>query len=216
LVQQVIVVAPNQYAQDDGAQFATAAVASTMRTLVVIALILLAVGGGAGLLLFSTASGSSVSSGPRWDGQSSFSCSGNESVSLHGLHADLTSSTAVSVSGNCHFTCIDCNIRAEVALYVKENGAVTIVNGTVIGAEALVDATDNAQVNISGNVTTSGPIKQRLRAHVSAPQPVAPELPPVSSAESMVCEMARKARANHEPEGEVQMLERHCANERKR
>src|SRR4029079_17020452 len=87
--------------------------------------------------------------------------------------AQFNAGTAITVGGNCHFTCTDCSIKAPTAIEAGGNGQGTIVNGTVIGTEVLVDASANSHVNISGNVTASGEVKKTNNAKVSAPKPAA-------------------------------------------
>jgi hypothetical protein len=58
------------------------------------------------------------------------------------------------------------------------NAQVTIVGGTIRGTTTLADATGNARIDITGNVTASGRVREKGNAKVSAPPP-APE--PVAS-----------------------------------
>jgi hypothetical protein len=138
----------------------------TMIRLFVILIIVAATGGFAAIARCSSLASSLV-----WDGSTPFTCAGNDTVSLKEVHAQFTAGTAVSVSGNCHFTCTDCSIQAPVAIEVAGNGNVTIVNGSVIGSAMMVDASGNAHVNISGNVTASGFVRQNGNARVNAPTP---------------------------------------------
>jgi len=125
--------------------------------------------------------------GSAWDGSRPFQCSGNEEVSVENVHAELNAGTAVSVSGNCHFTCTDCTIKAQTVIEAGGNGNVLIVNGTVVGSDTLVDASGNARVNISGNVTASGAVKESANAKVSAPKTTtAPSAAPQTSAPQAV------------------------------
>jgi hypothetical protein len=147
-------------------------------TWVVVMLIVVGAGGGG----FRFLSRRSLALGSAWDGSAPLHCTGNEKISVKGVHADFNAGTAVSVSGNCHFTCTDCTIKSQTAIEVGGNGNVTIINGTVLGSETLVDASGNARVNISGNVTVSGAVKQSSNAKVSAPKPTA--APATSTASS--------------------------------
>ena len=130
-------------------------------------------------LAYWIAGKSKIASSLIWDGSGPFECGGNDDISVSGVTANFTSGTAVDVSGNCHFTCTDCNIKAPQAIDVDGNGSVTIVNGTIIGTDVLVDARGNAHVNIGGNVTASGQVKSDSNAHVIAPKQAPP---PVAAA----------------------------------
>jgi hypothetical protein len=123
---------------------------------------------------FSLAGKSKMASSFVWDGNTPFDCGGVDEVAVTGVTANFTAGTAISVSGNCHFTCTDCNIKAPTAIQVDGNGSVTIINGTIIGTDVLADASGNAHVNINGNVTASGEVRQSNNAHVNAPKPATP------------------------------------------
>jgi hypothetical protein len=142
---------------------------------IVMVVIVLVVGGGA--LFAFVSKQSSFASSLVWDGKTPFTCGGNDDVSVKGVHAELASGTAITVNNNCSFTCTDCTIKAPTAIEVGGNGSVTIVNGSITGTELLVDASANAHVNISGNVTASGLVKQAGNARISG----APPAPSASS-----------------------------------
>ena len=139
---------------------------------VAIAVLVSALGGGGVLAWFSKHS--AIASALVWDGTAPFRCDGNEQVSVTGVNAQLSAGTAITVEGNCHFTCTDCTIKAPTAIETSSNGSVTIVNGSVIGTDTMVDATGNSRVTISGNVTASGEVKKSTNAKVSVPKPAAP------------------------------------------
>ena len=141
-------------------------------TWVIVCVVLTVVGGGGGFFAWFSKH-SSIASSLVWDGTGPFHCDGNEQVSVSGVSAQFNAGTAVNVGGNCHFTCTDCSIKAPTAIEVGGNGSVTIVNGSVIGTEVMVDASGNARVNISGNVVASGEVKKSSNAKVSAPKPAA-------------------------------------------
>jgi hypothetical protein len=129
-------------------------------------------GGGAAFAWFSKHS--SIASSLVWDGSGPFNCTGNDHVNVKGVTAQFNAGTAITVGGNCQFTCTDCTIKAPTAIEAGGNGQVTIVNGSIIGTEVLVDASANARVNISGNVTASGEVKKGGNSKVSAPKSTAP------------------------------------------
>lgn len=126
----------------------------------------------------SLAGKSKVASSFVWDGTQPFDCGGVDDVAVTGVTATFTAGAAITVSGNCHFTCTDCNIKAPTAIQVDSNGSVTIINGSIVGTDVLADASGNAHVSINGNVTASGQVKQSGNAHVNAPKPPAPTATP--------------------------------------
>ncbi len=135
---------------------------------------------------FSLAGKSKMASSFVWDGTAPFDCGGVDEVTVTGVSATFTAGAAITVSGNCKFTCTDCTIKAPTAIQVDSNGSVTMINGSVIGTDVLADASGNAHVSINGNATASGEIRQSGNAHVSAPKPppaaVKPAAPPVPAA----------------------------------
>jgi hypothetical protein len=115
-----------------------------------------------------------------WDGTTPFDCSGNDDYSVTGVNATFNAGTAITVSGNCHFTCTDCNIKAPTGIEADGNAQVQFINGTLVGTDVMVSASGNSRVNVSGNVTATGQVKQESNAHVSAPKqaPAAPKAAP--------------------------------------
>jgi hypothetical protein len=156
------------------------AVSSGIGTIVRLVVILVIVSTAGGFTMLSRCS--SIASSMVWDGSAPFMCAGNDDIEVKGVHAQFNAGTAVTVSGNCHFTCTDCTIRAPVAFDVTGNGSVTVINGNVAGTAILVDASGNAHVNISGNVVSSGAVRQSSNARVNAPTPPPPRVavpPPI-------------------------------------
>ena len=129
-------------------------------------------GGGAFFAWFSKHS--SIASSLVWDGKAPFHCDGNDEINVTGVTAQFNAGTAITVGGNCHFTCTDCSIKSATVIEAGGNSVVTIINGSVIASETLVDASANARVNISGNVVASGEVKKGGNAKVSAPKSAAP------------------------------------------
>lgn len=175
--QQIIIVrGPGLGSDDDDSPRSAAPIQRSAATgcswviwAIVMVVVVIVAGGGAVYGVISK--NSSFASKLVWDGKSPFTCSGNDDYSVKEVHAELASGTAITASGNCHFTCTDCTIKAPTAIEAGGNATVTIVNGTITGTETLADASANAHVNISGNATASGAIKQSSNAKVSAPKP---------------------------------------------
>jgi hypothetical protein len=178
--QQIIIVhGPGSGHRHDDDDHPRSAAVATGISWIIWALVMLVVVGiaGGGAIWGLLSKRSSFASSLVWDGKSPFDCGGNDDYSVTGVHAEFASGTAITVNGNCHFTCTDCTIKAPTAIEAGGNGQVTIVNGSIIGTDVLADASANARVTINGNVTASGQIKQSSNAHVSAPKP-----PPSASA----------------------------------
>ncbi len=172
--QQQIIIVHGPGGRDDDDHPRSAAVASGISWLIwaiVMIFVVAVAGGGAFYGFFSKRS--SFASSLVWDGKSPFQCGGNDDYAVTGVHAEFNAGTAVTAGGNCHFTCTDCSIKAPTAIDAAGNAQVTIVNGTIEGSEFLADASGNAKVNISGNVTAKGPVKQGGNAKVSAPKSTA-------------------------------------------
>lgn len=159
---------------DDDDHPRSAAVATGLSWLIWVLVMLVVVGlAGGGALYGFLSKRSSFASSLVWDGKAPFNCGGNDDYSVKDVHAEFNAGTAITVNGNCHFTCTDCTIKAPTAIEVGGNGQVTIINGSITGTDILADAAGNARVNISGNVTASGQVKQSANAKVSAPRPPA-------------------------------------------
>lgn len=132
-------------------------------------------GGGFWMRLHRHASGLAE---PTWDGKTPLICSGNDHIDVTGVHATFTAGAAISASSNCHVKCTECVITAPTAIEASSNAEVIIINGTIQGTSVLADATNNAKVTISGNVTASGKVNQKGNAKVSAPTPPTPSAAP--------------------------------------
>jgi hypothetical protein len=172
----IIVLGPGHTHEEPDFVMPVRAVTSGIGTIIRLFVILIIVAAAGGFTMISRCS--TLASSMVWDGSAPFSCAGNDDIAVKGVHAQFNAGTAVTVSGNCHFTCTDCTIKAPVAFDVAGNGSVTVVNGNVAGTTMLVDATGNAHVNISGNVVSSGAVHQSGNARVNAPTPPPESKPP--------------------------------------
>jgi hypothetical protein len=100
-----------------------------------------------------------------WDGKSTFICDGNDSLTLSGVQATL-STTAIVASGNCKLTLEQMNITAPVVIEAGSNAKVSIKQSTLTGTTTSIDASGNSTVTsqesqISGPTKTSGLAKIR-------------------------------------------------------
>jgi hypothetical protein len=178
-VPQIIVIGPGHHLPDDDADdhrhhhyHAAARSVGTLIWIIGVLIVVLLAGGGGGVYWWLSGHSPAISS-LVWDGKAPFECGGNDNIAVKGVTAELSAGTAVTVNGNCHFTCTDCTIRAPIAIDADDNGVVMIVNGTIEGSELLAQAGGNARVNVVGNVKASGAVKQSGNARVSAPKAAA-------------------------------------------
>lgn len=101
----------------------------------------------------STGGSSSKATASTWDGKSPFTCGGNDSITINGVKANL-SSTAISAGGNCSLTLASCDITAPIAIDAVGNATVTVTGGSLNGATNSVKASGNAKVNMTGTTVT--------------------------------------------------------------
>ncbi len=169
-IPQIVIMHTHSSYDDSGYQVANAFNWSFWMVRGVLPFIVVLMVGGSSVA-FSLMGKSSMASAFVWDGTAPFDCGGVDEVTVTGVKATFTAGTAITVSGNCKFTCTDCNIKAPTAIQVDSNGSVTMINGSVVGTDVLADASGNAHVSINGNVTASGEVRQSGNAHVNAPKP---------------------------------------------
>jgi hypothetical protein len=178
-VPQIVIMHTHSTYDDSSYQVANAVSWSYWMFRAAVPLVVLLIFAGSSLAYW-LAGKSKMASSLVWDGTTPFQCDGNDEYTVTGVTANFNAGTAIDVGGNCHFTCTDCNIKAPQAIDVDGNGSVTIMNGTIIGTDVLADARGNAHVNISGNVTASGQVKQEGNARVNAPKPSKPPPQPAA------------------------------------
>jgi hypothetical protein len=89
----------------------------------------------------------------KWDGKSPFTCGGNDSVTLTGVKASL-SSTAITANGNCTLTLSNVDITAPTAIEANGNANVTVTGGSLNGSTYAVKANGLAKVNMTGTTVT--------------------------------------------------------------
>ena len=104
-------------------------------------------------------------------------CGGNDNISVSGVTANFNAGSAIHAGANCHVRCTDCTLSAPVAIEAGGNAEVVIINGSVKGTTLLADASGNAHVTVTGNVTVAGASKQSGNAAVSAPSAPAAQPP---------------------------------------
>lgn len=137
-------------------------------------------GGGVGIARCTK--GSTLLSSLVWDGKEPLLCSGNDKIAVTGVTATFNAGAAIVATGNCEVRCEGCNVTAPTVVEASGNAAVFFINGTATGSKLLADASGGARVTFTGNVTTSGKIKEGRAGQVSAPTPAAPSAEPAKSA----------------------------------
>ena len=138
--------------------------------------------GGSGAAFMRCSKHSKLLSSLVWDGTEPLQCTGVDDLRVTGVTATFTGGSAIIATGNCHLTCTDCTISAPTAIEASGNAQVTIINGSVKGTNLLADASGNARVTISGNVTSSGRTQEKGNAKVSAPASASSGAPTASAA----------------------------------
>jgi hypothetical protein len=96
----------------------------------------------------------------KWDGKSTFECSGNDVVAISGV----TATAGVKASANCQLTMTGVNITAPVAIEASANAKVVMTGGSITASTNSVVASAGAKVDligtkVSGKAKTSGGAK---------------------------------------------------------
>jgi hypothetical protein len=106
-----------------------------------------------------------------WDGSTPLTCGGNDELEVEGVTATFAMGSAIVATGNCHVTCRSCALNAPVAVRADGNGQVTLVNGSVTGADASLAASGNGTINVTGNAQVVGPTRQSGNGTVNGVAP---------------------------------------------
>lgn len=102
---------------------------------------------------------------PAWAGKSTLSCSGNDSITVSGVTANLPGQVVVKASSNCEIVLTNCNLSGGVGIEASGNASVTMTGGSLAGTDKAVDAAGNAEV-ILQKVKTSGERASRANAEI--------------------------------------------------
>jgi hypothetical protein len=113
----------------------------------------------------SPASEAKAAEAAKWDGKSTFTCGGNDNVTLKKVTAKVEG-TAIKASANCQLTLVDVNITAPVGIEAGGNAKVTMASGSIKATTNSVVASANAQVNVTG-ATVTGPAKKSGLAKIT-------------------------------------------------
>jgi len=94
--------------------------------------------------------GAAVPGASAWDGVSTLVCTGNQQVTLIGQTANLPGMRAITASGNCQLTIVNCTITAQDVITASGNSRVTITGGAITGSGTSIVASGNATVTVAG------------------------------------------------------------------
>ncbi len=86
----------------------------------------------------------------KWDGKSTFACSGNDAVTLTGVKA----SAGITADANCQLTLVGCDITAPTGIDANSNAKVTVTGGSINGSSFAVKAGGLAKVTLTGTKVT--------------------------------------------------------------
>ncbi len=85
-----------------------------------------------------------------WMGTTPLFCGGNEDMTYEGLTVSLPGQTAITATGNCHLTLVDCNITASQGIVADGNSAIVLRRGSVTGTTGALTADGNAHIVVEG------------------------------------------------------------------
>lgn len=103
-----------------------------------------------------------------WNGKTPILCGGNDEMTMTGVRAVFGSGTAVTVGGNCHFTCKSCDLEAPQVISAGGNAQVDLIDCVVKGTQAVV-AGGNSEVRIVGASHVFGTVTSDANAEVTVP-----------------------------------------------
>jgi hypothetical protein len=115
-------------------------------------ILLFVLGGVAAIVVYAFMGGGAVGStkAGTWDGKTTFSCGGNDNVTIEGVTANIASGTAVNAGANCQLTLVNCNITAPTGINAGANAKVTVTGGSVTSSDTAAQALGNATITFSG------------------------------------------------------------------
>jgi hypothetical protein len=137
-----------------------------------IIIVLLVIGGGIlGIYVWYQAKNSGNAAVPTkapeaatWDGKATFTCDGNDSVSLKNVKA----TAGIEANGNCKLTLDNCTITAPVGISADGNAKVTVTGGSITGSTAAIKAVGISTVTVSGATVKGKVVKDSLGKVIGA------------------------------------------------
>jgi hypothetical protein len=97
----------------------------------------------------STSSRRSSTAG-KWDGKSTFTCTGSDAVTLVSVKA----SAGITASGSCQLTLDGCDITAPTGIDATGSANVTMTGGSITSSSFAVKAGGSANVTLTGTTVT--------------------------------------------------------------
>ncbi len=139
----------------------------------IIILVMILVGGGFGIYVWmqaksggtNPAADAKTAAAAAWDGKSTFECSGNDIIALHGVKA----TAGVKAGGNCQLTLTGVSITAPVGIEAAANAKVVMTGGSITSSTNSIVASAAAHVDLVGT-TVSGKVKSSGAAKVTGAQ----------------------------------------------
>lgn len=95
----------------------------------------------------------------KWDGKSTFTCTGNDAVKLEGITAKVDTGPAIRADANCQLTLDNVNITSPTGIESSGNAQVTMTGGSITASGTAIDAQALSKVKVSG-ATVKGKVKQ--------------------------------------------------------
>jgi hypothetical protein len=100
-----------------------------------------------------------------WDGKSTFTCDGNDAVTLKGVKA----TAGIVAGGNCQLKCDGCTITAPIGVSSDGNAKVTLTGGSLTGTTNAIKAEGISTVTVTG-CTVKGKVSKEGLAKVIGAQ----------------------------------------------
>ena len=90
------------------------------------------------------------SGGAGWDGKAPYTCTGNATMVVTGVTANIASGPAISADGNCKVTFKGCTISSNKGIVAEGNAQVTFDGGEIKASDTAIESNGNAQVTVTG------------------------------------------------------------------
>ena len=118
----------------------------------------------AGMESATSSTSSRAAAAAKWDGKSTFTCTGNDALTLTGVKA----SAGITADANCALTLVDCDITAPTGIDASGNAKITVTGGSINGSSFAVKATGLAKVTLTGTKVT-GKTQATSAAKITGP-----------------------------------------------
>lgn len=85
-----------------------------------------------------------------WSGTEPLNCGGGQNLTINGQTVNLPGQTAITASGACQLTLINCTITAGTVISAGGMARVTITGGRIVGSDASISAAGRATIVVQG------------------------------------------------------------------